>query len=191
VGFCSLQHTQARRSTQHGLCLSPLRSACRVWLPSGRLTPFGPQPVMFRTGGAPGIHPSELSPLARFPPRFRAEAPTYRFSRRLSRRKRWAGPTGRGFWVFTLARVPGRPNAVSAQTAGCSLGLFPSRACQQAALLGPSSGLLPRACHTARSHAWRHGVSIGIRLALPADPGKPGTGNTTLLGFQHRRYPEH
>jgi hypothetical protein len=46
---------------------SPLRSARRVWLPSRRLTPFEPVPALFRTGGAPGIRPSELSPLARYP----------------------------------------------------------------------------------------------------------------------------
>ncbi len=43
----------------------PLRSALRVWLPSRRLTPFEALPVLFRTGGAPGIPPSELSPLER------------------------------------------------------------------------------------------------------------------------------
>jgi hypothetical protein len=45
----------------------PLRSALRVWSPSRRLTPSEPQPVFFRTGGAHGIHPSELSPLTRYP----------------------------------------------------------------------------------------------------------------------------
>jgi len=37
-------------------------------------------PVVFRTGGAPGIHPSELSPSGRYPTRFRVEEPTYRFA---------------------------------------------------------------------------------------------------------------
>jgi hypothetical protein len=45
----------------------PLRSALRVWLPSRRLSPFESLPVLFRTGGAPGIPPSELSPLERSP----------------------------------------------------------------------------------------------------------------------------
>jgi hypothetical protein len=45
----------------------PLRSACRVWLPSWRLSPFDPWPVLFRTGSARGIRPSELSPPARYP----------------------------------------------------------------------------------------------------------------------------
>jgi hypothetical protein len=43
----------------------PLRSALRVWIPSRRLPPFESLPVLFHTGGAHGISPSELSPLAR------------------------------------------------------------------------------------------------------------------------------
>jgi hypothetical protein len=45
----------------------PLRSAFRVWLPSWRFPPFDSVPVLFRTGGAHGIHPSELSPPERYP----------------------------------------------------------------------------------------------------------------------------
>jgi hypothetical protein len=71
----------------HGRCQRPLRSASWVWLPSGRLTPSEPLPVLFHTGGALGIYPSELSPSGRYPPRFRGEGPTYRFARRYSRRR--------------------------------------------------------------------------------------------------------
>jgi hypothetical protein len=49
----------------------PLRSAFRVWSPSWRLTPSAPGPVLFHTGSALGIYPSELSPHRRYPPRFR------------------------------------------------------------------------------------------------------------------------
>jgi hypothetical protein len=70
-----------------GRCRRPLRSACRVWLPSGRFTPSEPLPVLFHTGGARGIYPSELSPPGRYPPRFRGEEPTHRFARRYSRRR--------------------------------------------------------------------------------------------------------
>jgi hypothetical protein len=45
----------------------PLRSALRVSLPSRRFPPFGPLPVLFHTGGAPGLPPSKLSPLERYP----------------------------------------------------------------------------------------------------------------------------
>jgi len=43
--------------------------------------------------------------------------------------KRWAGPTGRGLWAFTLPGVPRDRRVISATTAGCSLGLCPLRAC--------------------------------------------------------------
>jgi hypothetical protein len=60
-------------------CTCPLRSAFRVWLPSWRFPPFDPVPVLFHTGSALGIYPSELSPLTGHPRRFRREGPTYRF----------------------------------------------------------------------------------------------------------------
>jgi hypothetical protein len=44
----------------------PLSCAFRVWLPSWRLTPSEPLPVLFHTGGAHGIHPSEHYPYGRF-----------------------------------------------------------------------------------------------------------------------------
>jgi hypothetical protein len=75
MGFCSLQHMKDRRSTFRGLA-RPLRSAFRVWLPSWRLTPFGPAPVLFHTGSALGIHPSELSPLERDPGYYTSDGPT-------------------------------------------------------------------------------------------------------------------
>jgi hypothetical protein len=87
MGFRSLQHSRDRRSTGRGPCQGPLRSALRVWLPSRRLTPSEPLPVFFHTGGALGIRPAELSPSGRYPPRFRGSEPTYRFSRRCSRRR--------------------------------------------------------------------------------------------------------
>jgi hypothetical protein len=82
MGFWSLQRLRIRRSTCREPCHSPLRSARRVWLPSRRFTPSEPVPAIFHAGGAHGIRPSELSPSGRYPPRFRAEAPTRRFSRR-------------------------------------------------------------------------------------------------------------
>jgi hypothetical protein len=85
----------------------PLRSAFRVWLPSWRFTPSEPVPALFRTGSAPGICPSEPSPLSRYPARFRADEPTCRFPRQFTNRtRRWAGPTRRSSWALTLSRVP-------------------------------------------------------------------------------------
>jgi hypothetical protein len=107
MGFGSLQHMRDRRSTCRGLA-RPLRSAFRVWLPSWRLAPFDPVPVLFHTGGAHGIHPSKRSPLERYPGDYRPNEPTCRFAFRCYQHtRRWAGPVGRGFWDFTLSRVPG------------------------------------------------------------------------------------
>jgi hypothetical protein len=57
-----------------------------------------------------------------------------------------AGPDDRGFWALTRTRVPCDRRVISATTAGCSLGLSPSKACGLRTL--PSvPGFLSRACH--------------------------------------------
>jgi len=86
----------------------PLRSAFRVWLPSWRLAPSGPAPVFFRTGGAHGIRPSELSPPERYSQRFRSEQPAYRFSCQYSRRKRLGRPGRPRFPGFDPSGRPSR-----------------------------------------------------------------------------------
>jgi hypothetical protein len=68
--FAPFSTCKERRSTYRGHT-RPLRSACRVWLPSWRLAPSEPGPGLFRPGGARGIHPSELSPPERYRTRFR------------------------------------------------------------------------------------------------------------------------
>jgi hypothetical protein len=106
----------------------PLRSAFRVWLPSWRLTPFDAGPVLFHTGSAPGIHPSEPT-FHQVSGRFRPNAPTYRSSHRCSRSpKRRAGPTGCGSWVSTLTEIPVQTEAgFSSPATGRSLGFRPFR----------------------------------------------------------------
>jgi hypothetical protein len=146
MGFHSLQHSGAGRSTDRRRCRRPLCSAFRVWPPSWRLTPSEPVPVLFHTGGALGIHPSELSPPGRYPPRFRAEEPTYRSTRRCSRR-RSDGPAQRapvsGLSPFQESLATG--HRISAPITGCSLGFRPLRVSRQDALSRISPGLLPRA----------------------------------------------
>jgi hypothetical protein len=112
-----------------GRCLCPLRSAFRVWLPSWRLSPFGPLPVLFRTGGAHGIRPSELPPPARSPRCRHREAPTYRFARRCfgrgdDRPARQAAVSG----LCPLRASLTTKRSVSTPAAGCSPGLPPSEA---------------------------------------------------------------
>jgi hypothetical protein len=58
--------TPGTKGPLHAGFAYPLRSALRVWLPSRRFAPLDTLPVLFRTGGAPGIPPSELSPLGRW-----------------------------------------------------------------------------------------------------------------------------
>jgi len=159
MGFWSLQHSRERKSASQRPCPSRRLSAFRVWLPSWRLSPSAPLPVLFHTGGAHGIHPSELPPPARYPVHLCPEAPTYRLPCRCYRcRKQRAGPTGRGFWAFALAGVPGRQRGISAPTAGCSLGFCPSR------VFGPKPqpGFRPTSSHA---------------LSLP-EPGGTGRGAT-------------
>jgi hypothetical protein len=195
MGFRSLQRSKTRKSTDRGRCRRPLRSACRVWSPSWRFAPSEPVPVFFRTGGALGIRPSELSPLGRCPPRFRAEEPTYRFSCRCSRRRRrWAGPTGRGFWAVTLSRVPCGSRGFSALTAGCSLGLRPSRVYRRK----PRPGFCPNSSRALCRHS-----SFGERPPAPRSLSRSPLGSirstrqagcphgATLLGFSHRYAPKH
>jgi hypothetical protein len=58
---------------------------------------------------------------------------------------RWAGPTGRGSWAFTLPGVPGARRRISATNAGCSLGLRPHRVCRSKRRTGFRPCFLPRA----------------------------------------------
>jgi hypothetical protein len=167
MGFRSLQHSRDRRSTCRGRCRRPLRSACRVWLPSGRFTPSEPVPVLFRTGGALGIHPSELSPRGGRPCPLGHGRPAYRLTRRCSRR-RSDEPARRaavsGFSPFRESLAAER--RFSAAAAGCSLGFRPSRVCGRK----PCSGFHPYSSRALRDHGLaadargRLGVSIGIRL---------------------------
>jgi hypothetical protein len=106
----------------------------------------------------------------------------------------WAGPAGRGFWALTLPGVPGDRRGVSATTAGCSLGLYPSRACGRK--LGPSSH--PDSSHalsrTATLRPGAGGASEYRSVFAWPHPATRRTGyprEATLLGFSHRHAPEH
>jgi hypothetical protein len=106
--------------------------------------------------------------------------------------ERWAGPTGRGFWVSALPRVPGDQTGINSPTAGCSHGLRPSRACWN------------EPCHGSRrdsSHALCKPQPLGRSSPAPRSlnrlaprpatkHGKPwNVVGTTLLGFLHRPEP--
>ena len=96
-----------RKSTLRGFA-RPLRSALRVWLPSRRFSPFDPVPVLFHTGGAPGIHPSEFPSPGRYPAFLQPGMTHIPFNPAVfPPPKRRAGPMGLGFWALTLPEAPG------------------------------------------------------------------------------------
>jgi hypothetical protein len=128
MGFASLQHIRARRSTSARAFACPLRSALRVWLPSRRLTPF-----VTRAGFVSHRQRSWDSPFGAFSSRkvsgpfptgrthvpFRS--PVYLRTRRCEGRldePRFLGfnPTGESLAIKHVFSTP---------TAGCSLGLGP------------------------------------------------------------------
>jgi hypothetical protein len=195
MGFRSLQHIKAWRSTCRGLCLNPLRSAFRVWLPSWRLAPAEPVPVLFHTGGAHGIHPSELSPHGRYSLLSRTSAPTCRFAHRYSRRRSvgpapWAAAPG--FLPFRESLAAGR--GLAHPTTGGSLGFHPPRAFQRQ----PCPGFHPNSSHALCERGRKRPRPpaprslIDSRLAPPDPTGKPDEPDrTTLTGSLHQHDPRH
>jgi hypothetical protein len=105
---------------------SPLRSARRVWLPSRRLTPSEPVPVLFHTGGALGIHPSERPPPARFPRVSARKDPHTVFPAVVTVAEATGRPGRPRFLGFDPSESPWRRRRVfSTPATGCSLGLLP------------------------------------------------------------------
>jgi hypothetical protein len=112
--------------------------ARRVWLPSRRFAPFDASPVLFRTGSAHGIHPSELSPLERHPAVSRWKNPrTVGRGPQLPEDSHVRAASVSGLCSFreSLAIKP----VFSGLIAGCSLGVHSSKACGQE----PCSGFRP------------------------------------------------
>jgi len=148
---------------------------------------------LFRTGSAPGIRPSELSPLARCPERFRPSGPTCRLFVRFTTPLKAARP------ARTTAASGLRPVRESLATAAllarqppaAPLGFSPFKAFGQRTL--PSvPGFLSRACrHPARlngaapqSLAFRH-------LVQPRAVHEARLDRTAFLGFPHLCDPRH
>jgi len=109
MDFTSLQRSRNRRSTSRGLYLPA------TVRPQGLITLSAAYALRSRAGSISHRRRSWDSPFGAFsfrkvptafPPR-RTHVPfLLSFFRPLTRR---AGPTGRGFWVFTLAEVPCQP----------------------------------------------------------------------------------
>jgi hypothetical protein len=169
----SLQHTGGRRSTDAGFAC-PLRCARRVWLPSRRLTPADSVPVLFHTGGARGIHPSEPSLTQGRRGVSTPTGPTYRFDLRvLSPPKRRAGLAGPRFLGFDPCESPCTTDACLARLPPVAPMGFALSGFARTSLAGISPGLLPRAWSPVCKQPGRNlrlGVSIGSYLARSAAP---------------------
>jgi hypothetical protein len=144
MGFRSLRHFKDRRSTSRGPCQARYVPPAGFGYPLGGLLPPSPCRPCFVPAAPLGFSPSELPPLARYPEHSCPNGPTCRFASRFAR---WlgqrAGPAGRGFWALTLASVPGGRRWFMAPTAGCSLGVHPSKA----SIRKPGSGFRPISSH--------------------------------------------
>jgi hypothetical protein len=103
----------------------PLRSAFRVWLPSWRLTPSNPVPVLFHTGGALGIHPSEVSPLGVSHSLSTERNPRTVGSAVFLPPKRQTGLTNLGCWVRVLRKCLATARAFRPAATGASHGFLP------------------------------------------------------------------
>jgi hypothetical protein len=102
-------------------------------------------PVLFHTGSAHGIHPSELSPLPRYPERHRPDEPTYRFACRFAHRRATDRPGKPRFLGFNPRESPWRSNAgLGRQPLAAPLGFSPSRAPQQKPCRTPARTPLTR-----------------------------------------------
>jgi len=168
MGFPSLQHLRGKEVRFARGCRVPPSSAFRVWLPSSRLTPSKPAPAFFRAGSALGIHPSELTP----PARYRAVSDPMNPHTVSPAVASAAEATGRPdrprFLGFDPRESPWRARGLfrAPDVAGCSLGVTPSRVfggrLERAFARSPLTRFSARVQRRAR---WRLRVSIGARLA--------------------------
>jgi hypothetical protein len=148
---------------------------------------------LFHTGGALGIHPSEVSLLGRYPGCYHPEGPTYRLPQRYSRRQsagpaRWASVSG--FYPFRESLATSR--RISSLTAGASLGFRPSRVHRQR----PGPRFRPASSHALRGSDDESPIPPAPRSVNRPSLGsvrtcKQATDKATLLGFLHLLSPEH
>ena len=195
-----------RASTSHGLCFptararskvhitravpGPLCSAFRVWLPSGRFTPFDLSPALFRAGSAHGIHPSKLSPLEKYPnvsarmhpptvspPCYPVQAP--------SRHDR------RSFWASTFFESPVAAHMCLAhKPLAAPLGFVPSRVFSEN--LDPDFARSPLTRFSSPSvksgcRATEYRSAFAVTSPVPCE--SQGADEVTLIGFLHRLIP--
>jgi hypothetical protein len=182
MGFGSLQHTSGSKVHVIVGFTCPLRSAFRVWVPSWRLTPFKPQPVLFHTGSAHGIHPSELVPSRRYPGVSAGKDPPT-VPPAVVPGRRSAGPARQaavpGFHPCRKFRSP--DGGFSTAAAESSLGVHPSRASREGLDQDFARSPLTRFVNgTANGPADRRPrVSIDLRLGSSGPRGFPQNDRTS------------
>jgi hypothetical protein len=172
----------------------PPSSAFRVWLPSARLTPSESVSVLFHTDSALGIHPSELTPLARYQSVSALMNPPTVFPALAT----VAGATGRPgkprFLGFHPCESPWRSvRRIRASNRWMLPWVFPLPGFAAETLSGPSPASLSRAFpgHP-KTLRRRLRVSIDFRLARsPATASRRKRVRATLVGFLHQHAPAH
>jgi len=155
--------------------------------PLGGFIPPTPGRFCFAPAALMGFALRSMFLPERYPRRFRLDEPTYRFAHRFTRRKRRAGPRGRGSWAFTRPRVPRGRRVISAPSAGSSLGLDPSKACRSRSSPNLSLGFDRRPL----ARFADPGLRAAQRVARPRSGrnrshGTPWTAATAFVGFLHR-----
>jgi hypothetical protein len=149
---------------------------------------------LFHTGSAPGIHPSEVSPLRRRPRRFNRRRTHIPFSPAVfPPPKRQTGPTGLGSWVHTFRECLATTRGFKPRTAGASHGVCPFRACNED--LDPDFSRSPLT-RFAGSGGYPPNPPASQSIDRPSPrPARPapecGPAETTLVGFLHLPDPNH
>jgi len=150
--------------------------------------PFSSGPVLFRTGSAPGIHPSEPSPRRGQANRLRSAGPTYRWPQTQSPEGD-ARTHGVGFWALIPRPSPWRDQALlTPDPLDAPLGFAPSRVRthqpgpgfrpDSSCTLGWCTGIAP---HTACVLEYRSACAwLPRREPSKADAGKSPRLRTTL-----------
>jgi hypothetical protein len=103
----------------------PLSSTFRVWSPSWRFTPSNPGPVLFRTGSAHGIRPSEVSPPGRNHSLSAGKNPLAVSLSVVPGPKPRTVPTRPSFWVHASRKSLAAGRGFNPPTTGASLGNSP------------------------------------------------------------------
>jgi hypothetical protein len=192
LGFASLQHVPAPRvHLPQAKAIHPLRSACRVWLPSWRFTPLDAWSGLFHPDGVLGIPPTERSPPGRWDEVSLNAEPACRCHRELSPLRRSA-PAGIAAADYRALALPRSPMVRRGCLARCALEAplgfsLPGSCCRPPCRKAHAPDSPYALCRVpAKAGAGRRlRVSLSGRLARLKAPlaSQRGQSRTTLLGF--------